>query len=130
MTTASSAPAIARAPVGGAAAWKGSAIDWRTDGLHVFNAQELAEIDAALRHLKSLGDLDLPSITIDAFPLDSTAATLADIGITPDQLPHIAELGLASGRLISIAPVPVTTELLLSILTHAHAGTLTERTAS
>lgn len=57
-------------------------------------------------------------------------ATLAEIGVTPDQLPHIAELGLASARLVSIAPVPATAELLLEILTHAYAGTLTERIAS
>jgi len=54
--------------------------------------------------------------------------SLADIGITVDQLPRIADLALGSGRLIAIAPMPVTRELLLQILTNAHTGTLTERT--
>lgn len=56
--------------------------------------------------------------------------SLAEVGITVDQLSRIAELGLASGRLIAIAPVPASRELLLQILTDAHAGTLTERTPS
>lgn len=56
--------------------------------------------------------------------------SLADIGITVDQLPRIAELGQASGRLIAIAPVPASRDLLLQILTEAHAGVLTERISS
>ena len=56
--------------------------------------------------------------------------SLAAIGITPDQLPRIAELGLASARLVAIAPVPTTYELLLDILTRAHAGALSERIPS
>ena len=54
-------------------------------------------------------------------------ASLAEIGITPQQLPQIAELGLASGRLVSIAPIAATHDVLLDILTKAHAGSLTER---
>ena len=55
-------------------------------------------------------------------------ATLADIGITRDQLPQIADLALASARLIAIAPVPATRELLLGILDKALTGSLTDRT--
>jgi len=53
--------------------------------------------------------------------------SLAAIGIDAAQLPQIAELGLASGRLVGIAPLPVTRDVLLDILTRAHEGTLTER---
>ena len=57
-------------------------------------------------------------------------ATLAEIGITRDQLPRIAELALASARLIAISPVPATSELLLAILDNALIGTLSGRTAA
>jgi hypothetical protein len=56
-------------PIASRASWKGSTLDWQKDALHVFAPAEIEEIDAALRHLKSLGDLDLPDITTDAFPL-------------------------------------------------------------
>jgi alcohol dehydrogenase len=56
-------------------------------------------------------------------------ASLAEIGITADQLPEIAELALASARLIAISPVVATHDVLLEILTRAHAGSLTERTS-
>jgi len=57
-------------------------------------------------------------------------ATLAEIGITRDQLPRIAELALASARLIAIAPAPATHELLLGILDNALTGSLSGRTAA
>lgn len=49
-------------------------------------------------------------------------ADLAAIGITRDQLPRIVELGLRSARLLAIAPVDPTPELLLDVLEHAYAG--------
>ncbi len=58
------------------------------------------------------------------------AASLADIGITRDQLPHIAGLAMRSTRLISISPIAATRELLLEILEHALAGHLAERSSS
>ncbi len=51
------------------AAWTGASIDFRTDGLHMVSAAEVDEIDAALAHLRSLGELDFPAITPDTFPL-------------------------------------------------------------
>ena len=51
-------------------------------------------------------------------------ASLAEVGITPDQLPRIAELGMASARLAAISPVPASRDLLLGILERAHAGAL------
>lgn len=57
-------------------------------------------------------------------------ASLAEIGITRDQLPRIAELAAGSARLIAISPAPATPELLLSILDSAFDGALSERTSS
>ena len=51
------------------AAWKGASLDWRQDGLYQLSAPELAEIDAALVHLRGLGDLDFLDITAARFPL-------------------------------------------------------------
>ncbi|WP_051798575.1 iron-containing alcohol dehydrogenase [Catenuloplanes japonicus] len=51
-------------------------------------------------------------------------ATLADLGVTRDQLPHIAELALASKRLIAIAPVDPEPEILLDLLHRAFEGVL------
>lgn len=51
------------------AAWTGAAIDYRTDGLHMLSADEVAEIDAALAHLRALGELDFPEVTPETFPL-------------------------------------------------------------
>ena len=50
-------------------AWKGPEIDWKREGLHVLGEAEIGEIDRALDHLKSLGDLDFPEITQQTFPL-------------------------------------------------------------
>lgn len=52
--------------------------------------------------------------------------TLAELSIGRDQLPRIAELGMRSARLIGVAPVTVTTGLLLEILESAQAGRLGE----
>ena len=51
-------------------AWKGPEIDWMKEGLHVLTESEIREIDQALRHLLTLGDLDFPDITPETFPLD------------------------------------------------------------
>ncbi len=51
------------------AAWTGATIDYRTDGLHMLSVAEVAEIDAALGHLRGLGNLDFPAITTATFPL-------------------------------------------------------------
>lgn len=60
-------------------AWKGPEIDWRREGLHELNADQIAEIDRALAHLKSLGDVDFPEITRENFPLDSVGALMASL---------------------------------------------------
>jgi alcohol dehydrogenase len=49
-------------------------------------------------------------------------ASLAEIGVEREQLPHIAELALRSKRLVDISPIGSDPELLLTILEAAHAG--------
>jgi alcohol dehydrogenase len=51
-------------------------------------------------------------------------ATLAGIGVTRDQLPQIAELALASKRLIAIAPIDPDPDVLLDLLHRALEGVL------
>ena len=68
-------------PIDGPQAWLGSHIDLREEGVRVLAASEIDEIDAALRHLNSLGEVDFPDITAAAFPLPTLAgyfASLAD----------------------------------------------------
>ena len=50
------------------AAWTGATIDYRADGLHTLSAAEVEEIDAALAHLRSCGDLDFPARVPTADP--------------------------------------------------------------
>jgi len=66
-------------PVGGPAAWTGSAIDWRREGLIPLDAADLAEIDAALAHLKRLGPRDFPAIRAADFPLPTLGPRLATL---------------------------------------------------
>ncbi|HXR43333.1 MAG TPA: iron-containing alcohol dehydrogenase, partial [Pseudolysinimonas sp.] len=49
-------------------------------------------------------------------------ASLAELGVERDALPRIAELALASKRLINVAPLEVDHALLLRVLEAAHAG--------
>ena len=69
-------------PIEGAAVWRGPRIDWREVGLHRLSAAEVDEIDAALAHLRSLGELDFPAITPETFPLPTLHARLAALGDT------------------------------------------------
>lgn len=55
-------------------------------------------------------------------------ATLAEIGVDRGQLPRIADLTLRSERLLRIAPIEPTREVILRLLERAHAGEL--RTAA
>lgn len=66
-------------PVASKAAWKGSEIDYRLEGLHQLSPPETEEIDAALRHLRGLGDLDFPAVTPDTFPLPRLGSRLAEL---------------------------------------------------
>ena len=65
------------APIGGPAAWQGSRVDYREEGLHVLSASEIDEIDEALGHLKSLGQVDFPEIMPEMFPLPTFGPFLA-----------------------------------------------------
>ena len=64
-------------PVEGQAAWLGSRIDYRAEGMHEFSAADVAEIDAALAHLRGLGAVDFADLTAAMFPLPRLGAVLA-----------------------------------------------------
>ncbi|MSP05059.1 MAG: taurine catabolism dioxygenase TauD [Acetobacteraceae bacterium] len=68
------------APIHTPSAWKGSAIDYRAEGLHRLSEAEIDEIDAALAHLKRLGEVDFPAITVENFPLPRFGEFLRDLG--------------------------------------------------
>ncbi len=70
----------ALAPIEGPVAWQGSRIDLREEGVRTLSAAEVDEIDAALRHLRSRGDIDFPDITPDTFPLPTLRGYLAGLG--------------------------------------------------
>jgi hypothetical protein len=73
-------PVTTLAPVEGRAVWHGPQIDYRAEGMHVLSPAEIAEIDAALAHLHSLGSLDFPDITPAAFPLPTLGKFFAELG--------------------------------------------------
>ncbi|MFI5959482.1 iron-containing alcohol dehydrogenase [Cryptosporangium sp. NPDC051539] len=56
--------------------------------------------------------------------------TLAEIGLSRDQLPRIAELAMGSQRLLAIAPIEPSRDVLLEILVRAHDGLLSDRSAA
>ena len=68
------------APAEGRAVWYGPQIDYRTEGMHVLSLEEIAEIDAALAHLHSLGPVDFPGITPENFPLPSLGKFFGGLG--------------------------------------------------
>lgn len=66
--------------VEGAIAWRGPDVDYKTEGMHVLTTKEIAEIDAALRHLRFLGEVDFNSITPTTFPLPVLGEQLTKAG--------------------------------------------------
>jgi hypothetical protein len=64
-------------PIRSPSVWKGSELDWRQEALHVFNDSEIDELDQALAHLRAQGDIDLPDIAPETFPLPIVSAFLA-----------------------------------------------------
>lgn len=64
------------APTNSPAAWKGSEIDYRAVGMHVLTPTEIVEIDAALSHLRNVGNVDFADITQAHFPLSHCRAFL------------------------------------------------------
>lgn len=67
------------APIAGQGAWLGSRIDYRTEGLHEFSAADVAEIDAALAHLRALGPVDFADLTPALFPLPTLGPFMAGL---------------------------------------------------
>lgn len=70
---------LLRTQIQSPAAWKGPEIDWRDLGLHLMTAEDCREIDQALRHLQSLGEVDLPDVTPEKFPLHRMARLMEDL---------------------------------------------------
>jgi len=68
-------------PIQSPGAWKGPNVEWTKDGLHVLNAAELREVDDALKHLLTLGDIDFPDITPKTFPLDTVGKLMASLSV-------------------------------------------------
>jgi alcohol dehydrogenase len=78
-------------------------------------SSEAARIDDAVALTAELGQrIGLPP-------------SLAALGLDIAELPRVAELGMASARLVSMSPLRADAGLLLEILDRAHAGTLTKR---
>lgn len=65
-------------PYDSPAAWKGPEIGQSSEWIYTLSGAEIAEIDAALRHVKSKG-LKIPAITRDDFPLPHFSRTLTGI---------------------------------------------------
>ena len=61
------------AKIVGKQAWKGPEVDYRAEMMHRFTADEVAEVDAALRFC---GERDVPEITRETFPLPTFAARI------------------------------------------------------
>lgn len=66
-------------PVHGPATWHGPSFDIGEQALMRLSPPDLAEIDAALVHLRGLGELDLPEITPATFPLPRLGPVLHGI---------------------------------------------------
>lgn len=95
-------------------------------------AARIARLGAALEHLPA-DDASAERTRTRVVEINAqigVPASLAEIGLDRDQLPHIADLALRSARLLAIAPVDPTRDLLLEVLESAHTGTLTHRSAA
>lgn len=65
-------------PFESAAGWKGPELANTSDWIYVLTDDDIAELDSALAHVKSLG-LEIPNITKADFPLTRLANTLSEI---------------------------------------------------
>ena len=92
-------------------------------------AERLADLGAALEGIpareSSAGRMLFRIVEINRDI--GVPSSLADLGIERDQLTQIADLALRSARLLAIAPVDPTRELLIDLLQRAHAGHLNSR---
>jgi alcohol dehydrogenase len=92
-------------------------------------AERLTHLGAALEDLAP-GDASAERMLSRVVQINreiGVPASLAGIGLRRDQLPQIADLALRSARLLAIAPVEPTRELLLDLLERACAGDLSDR---
>ena len=89
-------------------------------------AARIARLGAALEHVPT-DDASAERTLARVVEINAqigVPASLAETGLDRDQLPHIADLALRSARLLAIAPVDPTRDLLLEVLEAALAGTL------
>jgi alcohol dehydrogenase len=89
-------------------------------------AERVAGLGAALEHIP-FADASAERTLARVVEINrqiGVPADLAAIGVTRDQLPHIADLALRSARLLAIAPVDPTRDLLLEVLEAALTGSL------
>jgi hypothetical protein len=81
-------------PVTGAGIWHGPLFNIEAQALQRLTPAQLDEIDAALGNLLALGDLDLPEITPETFPLPGLASALREV---QDRLRHGSGVVLLRG---------------------------------
>jgi alcohol dehydrogenase len=97
------------------------------DALRIVCADRLTALSAALEQIPP-ADASAERALARVVAINraiGVPASLADIGVERDQLTHLADLALSSKRLLAIAPVTPTREVLLDILERAHGGVLT-----
>ena len=90
-------------------------------------AERVARLGAALEEIP-LADASAERTVARVIAINraiGVPSTLAELGLTRDQLPQIADLSTRSARLLAIAPIDPTLSRLLDILERAWAGTLT-----
>lgn len=92
---------------------------------YVLDAVRSAVPDRVAALGAALGTDDTIARVVEINRTIGVPATLAGIGLTRDQLPRIADLALGAQRLLAIAPIDPTRDVLLEILERAHDGVLT-----
>jgi len=93
---------------------------------HEGSARRLADLGAAMEGIgagEASADRTLARV-VELGARIGIPATLAELGVARDALPALAEQALKSARLLAIAPLDPTREVLLDILERAHAGHL------
>jgi alcohol dehydrogenase class IV len=85
----------------------------------------LAALGAALEGTATSSPQRLLARVVEINRAIGVPATLAEIGVERGRLPHIADLALGSRRLIAVAPIETSRDVLLDILERAHRGVLT-----
>ena len=91
MPDPSSNAVVTREPLGGPAAWKGADLVRSDSWRRTLSSEAIAEMDAALQHVKACG-LDWQDLTKDDFPLEAATAELAEVSDLLENGPGIVKL--------------------------------------